>query len=338
MKHDSDILKRIKSYFMRRKSADEAYKFEREIERDAFLYEAMEGFEDMLTSDIQQAMDELDDRLDAKSHGGLLAINWKMAASVAAVIGIAGLLIMLVFNGDKVAETDVASEPQEEDRYIPRSEQTNFDSLGDYSWAMATDSTPRDSSVLVEDAAYVHDENVSHSASVPAPPTEQKLMTPEPAPKKEAINESTDGETTDVIFDDQSQEIAFTADESVEPMQPQAMKSLALEANAKSRSANEQPSALEETSSITQKTVQPKGGMAAYKSYLKKNIQTSEGMPKGTVTVTFELDRNGKPKKLEVSNSLCTACDAEAKRLVENGPEWEPVDKKERLSVTVEFP
>lgn len=78
--------------------------------------------------------------------------------------------------------------------------------------------------------------------------------------------------------------------------------------------------------------------MASYRQYLNNNLQKSEGMPSGTVIVTFEFDKDGKPKKVEVAKSLCTACDAEAKRLIENGPAWDVEDRKERATIEVVFP
>ncbi len=60
-------------------------------------------------------------------------------------------------------------------------------------------------------------------------------------------------------------------------------------------------------------------------------------MPSGSVVVTFEFDKDGAPKKLEVAKSLCTACDAEAMRVIENGPKWNVNERKERVSVTVSF-
>jgi outer membrane biosynthesis protein TonB len=90
--------------------------------------------------------------------------------------------------------------------------------------------------------------------------------------------------------------------------------------------------------SIPSKTsAEPKGGMAAYQAYLKKNLKTYGGMPQGSVSLTFELDRSGSPKKISVAKSLCTACDAEAIRLIENGPTWEANDSKEPVSIKVNF-
>jgi len=34
---------------------------------------------------------------------------------------------------------------------------------------------------------------------------------------------------------------------------------------------------------------------------------------------------------------LCTACDAEAMRVIENGPKWNVNERKERVSVTISF-
>ena len=81
----------------------------------------------------------------------------------------------------------------------------------------------------------------------------------------------------------------------------------------------------------------PVGGMASYQRYLKRSIQRTPGMPSGVVVLSFEFDRDGKPRKVEVARSLCTACDLEAQRAVEEGPAWEVGDRKERVTLEVPF-
>ena len=178
MKHDSDILKRIKSYFMRRKSADEAHAFEREAEKDAFLYEAMEGIEGMLTSDLQQAMDELDDKLDAKTISKF-TVNWQMAASVLALVAVGGSILIFTLNSDDAEGTMSSNESNQ--NYEPRQDTVNFDTLGSYVFEYTqpiTDSLePDDFSAEPEFAANT--EQTVQTTPIPEEPERRDFATNE---------------------------------------------------------------------------------------------------------------------------------------------------------------
>ncbi|MCX2740966.1 TonB family protein [Pontibacter anaerobius] len=78
--------------------------------------------------------------------------------------------------------------------------------------------------------------------------------------------------------------------------------------------------------------------MRQYKKYLQENSRT---VPvSGKVKVAFTVGTNGKPQQIRVVKSLCPACDAEAIRLVQEGPRWkpgqengQPVEREVRLSI-----
>ncbi|HMO60919.1 MAG TPA: energy transducer TonB [Ferruginibacter sp.] len=76
----------------------------------------------------------------------------------------------------------------------------------------------------------------------------------------------------------------------------------------------------------------PLGGWAAYNSYLKDNmIWPAEVKAKniqGEVGLVVKLTGTGDIKKIKVSKALCGSCDAEAVRLVREGPKWEVKNKK----------
>jgi len=339
MKHDTDILKRIKSYFMRRKSADEAHAFEREVEKDPFLYEAMEGFEGMLTSDIQQAMDELDDRLDAQSNKFIWTINWGIAASILAIFTMG---ISLYFSVFRNTGDHSVSESEGSQLYKVRDSDLMFDTLGRYAFDQsetATDSADNEDSMensLVQTNQPVLTTPIEESRN----DRRDKARTEE---NTYAWNDENDIAASDAIqpsedaveMESELEESAFL-DESIAAMPQKEEAKRAVTIGATEAVSQSKARVSEESSSIS--VVKPIGGMVAYQSYLKKNLNSSEGMPTGTVVLTFELDRNGKPKKVSIAKSLCTACDAEAIRLLENGPKWESEDKKANGSVVIQFP
>ena len=73
-------------------------------------------------------------------------------------------------------------------------------------------------------------------------------------------------------------------------------------------------------------TPRPVIGMKAYNEYLKANLvrPTDEECKDvtGTVTLSFSIDRNGRPYNIRIIQSLCPLADWEAMRLVKKGPLW----------------
>jgi hypothetical protein len=71
---------------------------------------------------------------------------------------------------------------------------------------------------------------------------------------------------------------------------------------------------------------QPVTGFKAYNEYLKKNLirPTDEECKNitGIVTLTFSIDKNGRPYNIHIVKSLCPLADWEAMRLVKEGANW----------------
>lgn len=87
---------------------------------------------------------------------------------------------------------------------------------------------------------------------------------------------------------------------------------------------------------------EPQDGWVKYDAYLLNNLNVPEEFERkklgsGTVEVSFEVTKNGKPTNLKVEKSLCESCDKEALRLVKEGPKWKRKSKKERTKVTIPF-
>ena len=74
----------------------------------------------------------------------------------------------------------------------------------------------------------------------------------------------------------------------------------------------------------------PTNGWDAYYSYIRQNIaiplSATENELEGSVYLEFNLDTSGKPTEIRVVDSLSPDCDAEAKRLVLEGPVWDVVN------------
>lgn len=90
---------------------------------------------------------------------------------------------------------------------------------------------------------------------------------------------------------------------------------------------------------------EPADGWDNYDAYLANNLNVPEDIKTkqsantaGSVQVSFEVDKNGKPTNFRVEKSLCPKCDEEAKRLIKEGPKWKrAASKKGRTTVTINF-
>jgi hypothetical protein len=70
--------------------------------------------------------------------------------------------------------------------------------------------------------------------------------------------------------------------------------------------------------------VQPVTGWDIYRKYLEENIRLPENEPKlnGSVYLSFEINSVGRPMNFTILNPLSDSYNAEAIRLVREGPDW----------------
>lgn len=70
----------------------------------------------------------------------------------------------------------------------------------------------------------------------------------------------------------------------------------------------------------------PQIGWEKYQDYLAKNIRKSAAglSAPASVSLSFSVDEQGNPINIKVVNSVTAYCDAEAIRLLKDGPKWTP--------------
>ena len=87
-------------------------------------------------------------------------------------------------------------------------------------------------------------------------------------------------------------------------------------------------SAVNKNITIQEKAAKPKAGRRAFKNYVQSNLRyPPEALQKkqqGRVTVGFTVNKDGTLSDFNILNSLSPACDAEAIRLIQEGPAWKP--------------
>jgi hypothetical protein len=86
--------------------------------------------------------------------------------------------------------------------------------------------------------------------------------------------------------------------------------------------------------------LQFKESAKTFNDYVKKNIKPTfndYGVEiKGTVTLSFKTNKNGKPVKIKIVQSLCSTCDEQAVQLLKDGPIWGR-NINDRQQVSIEF-
>jgi hypothetical protein len=93
-------------------------------------------------------------------------------------------------------------------------------------------------------------------------------------------------------------------------------------------------------SKITDQDAQPVYGWITYEQYLEKNKRKPASNPNliGDVAVSFEINKKGERSGYKIERSLSADHDAEAIRLVREGPEWKlNKGRKSRVTVIVRF-
>jgi len=86
--------------------------------------------------------------------------------------------------------------------------------------------------------------------------------------------------------------------------------------------------------------LQPAGGKEKFDQYLKENLapvyDENNELLTGAVSLSFTINKEGRPKNIYVLTSSCKECEKEAIKLLENGPAWTG-QKNETGTVVINF-
>jgi hypothetical protein len=90
------------------------------------------------------------------------------------------------------------------------------------------------------------------------------------------------------------------------------------------------------STSIIIEEAEPEESWSKFGEYISDNLKTPEDLEKesikGTVKISFDVNASGEPVNLHVEKSLCEKCDAEALRLLKEGPKWKRKTKRGKVS------
>jgi TonB family protein len=94
--------------------------------------------------------------------------------------------------------------------------------------------------------------------------------------------------------------------------------------------------AREETAELEE----PEAGWSNYNTYIANNLNIPDNIKEkkqgNEVELSFTVDKTGKPVNIRITKSSnCRECDAEAIRLIKEGPKWKRNGKKSKTTVSI---
>lgn len=125
-------------------------------------------------------------------------------------------------------------------------------------------------------------------------------------------------------------------------LQPQDVAIQKIGAYRSRAAAKKQQQSFADSTDLDDEDAEPAGGWVEYNNYLNNNIKLTEDAKQknvhGEVEVTVKLKDNGDISTVKVAKPLSPELDAEAIRLVKEGPKWDTKgNKKTKVKVKVKF-
>lgn len=93
-------------------------------------------------------------------------------------------------------------------------------------------------------------------------------------------------------------------------------------------------------SRFTIEEAEPMQGWQSFDDYLEEHLKSPEELDiqtKGVVQLSFDVNKTGEPINIKVEKSLCDKCDAEAVRLLKEGPKWKKIRKNKKAKASIKF-
>jgi len=85
----------------------------------------------------------------------------------------------------------------------------------------------------------------------------------------------------------------------------------------------------------------PVKGWENFNKYINDSLRTTEQIGKAAVSaevlVSFDVNDKGEPINIKAQRSLCSSCDEEAIRIIQNGPAWKLNNKRKKAHAVVKF-
>ncbi|MDR0866433.1 MAG: energy transducer TonB [Candidatus Symbiothrix sp.] len=285
----------------------EINRLERKAMEDPFLADALEGYNEIKGNHLEQ-ITELQKQISQKTSTGNNPFrHWSIAASFLILIGLGAYFGLNRFHspaGNQLAEQVEMSLPEE-------------------------------IKIIEKDSGEVPAATlIAQNRPAPEPTAQYKMM------ETVVADEGLADEVVVMELADQKSLVenvaSITVDNMNLPVDTNQTQFVVSERNKDEQGevAKIAPETPKKQSSATPK---PVAGSKEYEQYLKNNLvvpaDENGKAVKGKVVLTFQVDESGRPYGISVAKSLNPDADAEAIRLIKNGPEWTAGDKEVKLEV-----
>ncbi|WOK06820.1 hypothetical protein RT717_27515 [Imperialibacter roseus] len=339
---EKDLLR----YLNEEMSSKEKYTFERKAENDPFLYEAMEGLQDMDVKLLAKDLADMKKKLTKSESAPFYSFSnvWKIAAVVT-------LLLVAGFSAWRLTNSPIKEE-------VASSETVPTDSslvADDLTPALPIANEQTDSLTEADEKDVISGGPVTQSQ--PATTDQTAEVAPQPVAANqltEATEDEADNATTPIaIADDIAADELVTQREQAAgagvalreaELEEVATESLAQEVSVPKLSefnaitsldvSSTEDKAKKEASPVAKSAARsasptintqlaaPVSGMDVFRKFVSDSQQKTADMVAGEVQLTFSLTSQGAPQNITVSKSLCESCDQEAIRLLQNSGPW----------------
>lgn len=332
-------------------SAAERHALEKAALDDPFLADALEGyaFAQTPSADLSTLQQRLQLRIEKKnkSHNIFYLNNWMKVAALLVLIAAGGWLMSQLF-GDKKQE-QLATKQSPVVQPAP-------DALKN-----STDSTtfPANAPVTAQNEAREKENQTPHKAIrknviVPGAPAKQNQASDETDKKTASnsvknegaasgyFNTPAQGRLNDVVVSQPANEESKKLRSASAPLDTVrtlnvTLKRSELPANETVvlSKAKDRPQA--KRMYVVVDSLEPAEGWTYFDDYITANLHEPEDVKTkvitGEVELQFEVNKEGQPVNITVTQSLCNQCDEEAIRLLKEGPKWKKNKKKGKVKI-----
>ncbi|MCL1867345.1 MAG: energy transducer TonB [Paludibacter sp.] len=291
----------IKHYISGTRKGKDINQIERDALTDPFLADALEGF-DETDGKHSEKIRQIQQQISNSSNKNHFNFKWAaMAAMALIIVGIGGYFAVNQLNKYSKKENTTKEKKQNKSE----GEKSIFNTI------------------KIQEQENEQNEFITENVCL----TEFLLYLPLKKTKKKPKEETVDN--AKILID-------FHPDTNIEIVEITENKNVASSDDEHDLSAN---ASSKQTDNSSEKVPNPKNGFISYRNYLTANLKypTDDECKDshGTVVVRFTINESGRPVNLRVTKSLCPSCNAEAIRLIQNGPDWTQGNKE--TSVTVHF-
>ncbi|MEQ9098699.1 MAG: hypothetical protein RIF36_09115 [Imperialibacter sp.] len=345
---EKDLLR----YLNEEMSSKEKYAFERKAENDPFLYEAMEGLQDMDVKHLAKDLADMKKKLARSENASFYSFSnvWKIAAVVTLLL-VAGFSVWRLTMSpgleenasagtlaadSSVAINDPAPIEMDETEEQADSAKSTADNTSSQQNLVAESQPVETTKPIADEAkasaqtsgpliAVADEEEINDEIAVAEETPDLTLADDIEFAQAEESSQGAglalqETEKKDIATETVPQEVAAPKLSELNAITAADASSGAAKAKKEADQAS-QPVARSARIATTQ-VATPLAGLEAFRKYVTDNQLKTADMVTGEVGLSFTLNVQGIPQNINVTKPLCQACDQEAIRLLQNGGAW----------------